>query len=206
MRRLSVFYNIVIAILLVIVSVSTYLHVVCHHFIHWWIPEGPRGPASHPTPLSQGLDDRSLPLSEGLDHCYLSHVAVSWPCRLSKFYPNMASLYTVFFARNIIIVMITIPTQQVYRVMVILASHLVELGIAKEDIIVGLRSQRGKNWPHPWGDEFSVRGFMLFSQMTCSHNTFALLQWSECLEHANITQSHCPSLSIKNKSIWLTFQ
>ena len=57
----------------------------------------------------------------------------------------MASLYRVFFARNIIIVMITIPTQQVYRVMVILASHLVELGIAKEDIIVGLRSQRGKN-------------------------------------------------------------
>lgn len=114
---LSVYYNIVIAILLVVVSVSTYLHVVCHHFIHWWIPEGPRGPAPHPTPLSQGLDDRSLPLSEGLDHCYLSHVAVSWPCRLSKFYPNMASLYTVFFARNIIIVMITIPTQQVYRVM-----------------------------------------------------------------------------------------
>ena len=111
---LSVYYNTVIAILLVIVSVSTHLHVVCHHFIHWWIPEGPRGPASHPTPLSQGLDDCPLPLSEG--HCYLSYVAVSWPCRLSKFYPNMASLYTVFFAHNIIIVTITIPTQQVYRV------------------------------------------------------------------------------------------
>lgn len=40
----------------------------------------------------------------------------------------------------------------------------------------------------------------------CSHNTFALLLWSERLEHANITQSHIPSLSVKNKSIWLTFQ
>ena len=169
-----------------------------------------RGPGAQPPTLPPypkvWTTTPSPYLKVSISHCYLSHVAVSWPCHLSKFYPNMASLYTVFFARNIIIVMITIPTQQVYRVMVILASHLVELGIAKEDIIVGLRSQRGKNWPHPWGDEFSVRGFMLFSQMTCSHNTFALLQWSECLEHANITQSHCPSLSVKNKSIWLTFQ
>ena len=47
--------------------------------------------------------------------------------------------------------------------------------------------------------------FMLFSQMTCSHNTFALSQCSECLEHANITQLHCLSLSVKNKSIWSTF-
>ena len=171
---LSVYYNIVIAILLVIFSVSTYLPVVCHHFIHWWIPEGPRGPAPHPTPLSQGLHDCPSPyLKVWIGHCYLSDVAVSRPCCLSKFYPNMASLYTVFFARNIIIVMITIPTQQVYRVMVILAS--------------------------------STELFMLFSQMTCSHNTFALLPWSERLEHADITQSHCLSLSVKNKSIWSTF-
>ena len=32
------------------------------------------------------------------------------------------------------------------------------IGIAKEDIIIGLWSQRGKNWPHPWGDKFSIRG------------------------------------------------
>ena len=40
-------------------------------FIHWWIPEGP-GPATHPTPLSQGLHDCPLPLSEGLDRPLLS--------------------------------------------------------------------------------------------------------------------------------------
>lgn len=47
---LSVFYNIVIAILLATVVGSTHLHVVSHHFIHWWIPEGP-GPDTPPHPL-----------------------------------------------------------------------------------------------------------------------------------------------------------
>ena len=51
----------------------------------------------------------------------------------------------------------------------------------------------------------STELFMLFSQMTCSHNTFALSPCSERLEHANITQLHCLSLSVKNKSIWSTF-
>ena len=40
-------------------------------FIHWWIPEGP-GPATHPTPLSQGLHDCHLPLSERTDRPLLS--------------------------------------------------------------------------------------------------------------------------------------
>ena len=48
--------------------------------------------------------------------------------------------------------------------------------------------------------------FMLFSQMTCLRNTFALSPCSERLEHANVTQSHCLSLSVKNKSIWSTFR
>ena len=70
---LSVFYNTVIAILLVTVAVSTHLLVVCHHFIQWWIPEGPRGLAPHPLhPLIPSLDDCPLPLSEGLDRPLLS--------------------------------------------------------------------------------------------------------------------------------------
>ena len=88
-------------------------------FIHWWIPEGP-GPATPPTPppyLKVCTTAPSPYLKVWIGHCYLSYVAVSWPGHLSKFYPNMASLYTVFCAHNIIIVTITIPTQQVYRVM-----------------------------------------------------------------------------------------
>ena len=169
----SVFYNIVIAILLVTVVGSTHLHVVCHHLSTDGSLKGLAPPPTPPPYPKVWTTAPSPYLKVWIGHCYLSYVAVSRPCRLSKFYPNMASLYTVFFAHNIIIVMITIPTQQVYRVMVILAS--------------------------------STELFVLFSQMTCSHNTFALSPCSECLEHANITQLHCLSLSVKNKSIWSTF-
>ena len=107
---LSVLYKIVIVVLLVTVAVLTNLHVVCHHFTHWWIPEGP-GPATHPTPLSQGLHDCPLPLSERMDRPLLSVLCC---CFLAM---SLVKILSVFFAHNIIIVMITIPTQQVYRVM-----------------------------------------------------------------------------------------
>ena len=79
-----------------------------------------KGPAPPPTPPPYPKVCPTAPspyLKVWISHCYLSYVAVSWPGHLSKFYPNMASLYTVFFAHTIIIVMITIPTQQDYRVM-----------------------------------------------------------------------------------------
>ena len=113
----SVFYNIVFAILLVTVVGSTHLHVVCHHLSTDGSLKGPAPPPT-PPPYPKACTTAPSPyLKVWIGHCYLSYVAVSWPCRLSKFYPNMASLYTVFFAHNIIIVTITIPTQQVYRVM-----------------------------------------------------------------------------------------
>ena len=68
---LSVYYNIVIAILLVTVVGSTHLHVVSHHLSTDGSLKGP-GVRPHPTPLSQGLDDYPLPLSEGLDWPLLS--------------------------------------------------------------------------------------------------------------------------------------
>ena len=113
----SVFYNIVFAILLVTVVGSTHLHVVCHHLSTDGSLKG-LAPPPTPPPYPKACTTAPSPyLKVWIGHCYLSYVAVSWPCRLSKFYPNMASLYTVFFAHNIIIVTITIPTQQVYRVM-----------------------------------------------------------------------------------------
>ena len=112
---LSVLYNIVIAILLVTVVGSTHLHVVCHHLSTDGSLKGPAPPPTPPPYLKVCTTAPSPYLN--VCHCYLSYVAVSWPGHLSKFYPNMASLYTVFFAHNIIIVTITIPTQQVYRVM-----------------------------------------------------------------------------------------
>ena len=105
----SVFYNIVIAILLVTVVGSTHLHVVCHHLSTDGSLKG-LVPPPHPTTPTFPKVWTTAPspyLKVWIGHCYLSYVAVSWPCRLSKFYPNMASLYTVFFAHNIIIVTIT---------------------------------------------------------------------------------------------------
>ena len=116
-RSLSVFYNTVIAILLVTVVGSTHLHVVCHHLSTDGSPKDPAPPPTPPPYLKVCTTATSPYLNVRIGHCYLSYVAVPWPGHLSKFYPNMASLYTVFFAHNIIIVMITIPTQQVYRVM-----------------------------------------------------------------------------------------
>ena len=114
---LSVFYNIVIAILLVTVVGSTHLHVVSHHLSTDGSPKG-LAPPPTPPPYPKVCTTTPSPyLKVWIGHCYLFHVAVSWPGHLPKFYPNMALLYTVFFAHNIIIVMITIPTQQVYRVM-----------------------------------------------------------------------------------------
>ena len=60
----SVFYNIVIAILLVTVVGSTHLHVVCHHLSTDGSLKG--------LAISQGLHDCPLPLSEGLDRPLLS--------------------------------------------------------------------------------------------------------------------------------------
>ena len=116
-RSLSVFYNTVIAILLVTVVGSTHLHVVCHHLSTDGSLKGLAPPPTSPPYPKVCTTAPSPYLKVWIGHCYLSDVAVSWPCRLSKFYPNMASLYTVFFAHNIIIFMITIPTQQDYRVM-----------------------------------------------------------------------------------------
>ena len=79
--------------------------------------KGPAPPTT-PPPYPKVCPTAPSPyLKVWIGHCYLSYVAVSCPGHLSKFYPNMASLYTVFFAHTIIIVMITIPTQQDYRVM-----------------------------------------------------------------------------------------
>ena len=95
----SVFYNTVIAILLVTVVGSTHLHVVCHHLFTDGSLKGLAPPPTPPPYPKVWTTTPSPYLKVWIGHCYLSYFAVSWPCRLSKFYPNIIHgliIYSIF--------------------------------------------------------------------------------------------------------------
>lgn len=88
---LSVLYNIVIAVLLVTFSVSTHLHVVCHHFIHWRIPEGP-SPATPPTPPPV-----ICLMLLFLGHVVCQNFTLTWPHYIQYFLPIILLLLRLQF-------------------------------------------------------------------------------------------------------------
>ena len=171
----SVFYNIVIAILLVTVVGSTHLHVVCHHLSTDGSLKGPAPPRHPPHPLisRSALLPPLLIWRSGsatviclmllfLGQVTCQNFTLTWPHYIQYFLPiNYYYCYDY---------------------------NSYSASLQDHEILAS-----------------STELFMLFSQMTCSHNTFALSPCSERLEHANITQLHCLSLSVKNKSICSTF-